>query len=66
MADENQEGENFEIEVDGAKRSCTLITMESVGFQQWKATVRCPDGSTRTATSANQNQSKELACQQCS
>jgi len=44
---------------------CTLVKYEQVGLQAWKATVTCADGSTKTATSANKNQSKQLACQKC-
>ena len=47
------------------KDMCKLVKMERVGLQAWKATVKCADGSTQTATSANKNQSKQLACQKC-
>lgn len=44
---------------------CTLVKYEKVGPQDWKATVKCANGSTKTATSANKEQSKALACLEC-
>ncbi|HVY83519.1 MAG TPA: hypothetical protein VG943_00170 [Caulobacterales bacterium] len=61
MSDE----EKIEWRVGAEGRSCTLIKMEPVGAQGWRATVRCPDGSTKSAEAANQNEAKVLACMEC-
>jgi len=62
----DKEGEEINVGIGSEiKVSCTLISMEKVGLQYWKATVRCPDGTIKSATSANKNQSKALACLEC-
>lgn len=49
---------------EGTVLTCTVIKEEKVGTL-WKVTVRCPDGREKSATSANVNQSRQLACMEC-
>jgi hypothetical protein len=58
--------DNFSVEWEsGEKTTCQEISRKQIGIY-WEVTVRCSDGSTRKARSANVNQSKQLACMKCS
>ncbi len=58
------EEETIEMRAGDHALACTLVGDKQVGTL-WEATVKCSDGSTKTARSANRSQAKYLACLEC-